>query len=274
MLLARAHLGARFLARRTRRDDGMTLVEMLVGISVATVVVLAGFMAADAARKLQHGTTMRIDTVNRGREGMERVTRAIRAQQCHGALRPMISASDNAMEFYASVAPQSTTPNAIQPVQRHRLEWIADTSATTKDIANSGQAVGDIWHTVWTGKTESNGSVTFLTAPTKGVVANDVERAPSRRNASVLAPIFQYYKYGNTTGSGRVDYNSPVPMVSGFAPAGDLPAIVLIEVNYRVWPRGTRISGRASDKQALNFYNTVSVRIADPTNPGGSPQCL
>lgn len=274
----RARRGAQRIGRQVRTDErGMTLIELLVGMVAAMVIILGGFAAVDAANRLTFGTQQRIEQISRGREAMERITRSIRSQQCFGSTRPMIYATDTAMEFYTSVTGFATTPGATQPIQRRRLEWIQDTGPGIKDISNGGVPVGDIYETVWTGyvTNAATGAIGFKATPdSKSIIANDVERAEDRRALAGTSrvPIFKYYKYSSTTGSGRVDYTAPVAMVSGKVPDADLPSLVVIEVGFKVVSRGTAVSGPS--RKAMNFYNTISVRIADPTNPGGSPQCL
>ena len=263
----------RRLARRVQEDErGMTLIELMVGISMGLVVTFAAFTAMDAATKMQTRTEMRIDTVNRGRNAVSEITAAIRAQQCYNGQRPMLWASDAGMEFYSSIAPRFAT--TFQPVEIHRIKWVANPSAP-KDIQNGSKPTGDIHEYVWRANTAGVLPSTS-TQPTSSVVlAEDVEQAPDRRNSAVLAPFFRYYKYSAATGSGRIDYTDPVDMttmqngVLSSAP-GDLNGIVLVEISFRSSQRKTN-TGKGA---AMNFYNTVSVRIADPTNPGGSPQCL
>lgn len=255
------------------RDDerGMTLIELMIGIGMGTVVMLAAYTAMDAANGMQTRTAMRVDSVNRGRGAMENITRAVRAQQCYNGTRPMLWASNDAMEFYSSIAPLAAT--TFQPVERHQIIWIAN-SATDKTYikTTTPTQIGDIWQYVWRLNPATN---TWSSTPTRKRIAEDVERAPDRRDKTKLAPFFRYYKYTAATGSGRIDYTDPVDMSATqngvpSAAGTDLAGIVLVEVSFRVTPRATATSKSAS----MNFYNTVSVRIADPTNPAGSPQCL
>ncbi len=260
--------------RRVRDDErGMTLIELMVGIGMGTVVMLAAYTAMDAANGMQTRTAMRIDSVNRGRNAMEDITRAVRAQQCYNSTRPMLWASDSGMEFYSSIAPLAAT--TFQPVERHQIFWSANPAsggAPTYLQTTTPTAVGDIWEWVWRLNPATN---TWSSQPVKRLIAEDVERAPDRRDGSKLAPFFRYYKYTAATGSGRIDYADPVDMTATqngvpSAPAADLSGIVLVEVSFRVSPRRTATAKSAP----MNFYNNISVRIADPTNPGGSPQCL
>lgn len=280
---------SRSAARTVRSDErGFSLVELLTGITIGVIVIFAAYTAIDAANKSQLRTAMRMEAINRGRNAMEVVTRSVRSQQCFNSVRPMLWASGTGMEFYASVAPQSTTANGKQPIERHRIEWKAAAAgdAAVRDIGDGKAPVGtygDITETVWRSTTNvTTGAVTFPTQPTyTNVIARGVSIAPDRRNAAVNAPFFRYFKYASTTGSGRVDLTAPVPMntstVTTYNPAGlpsasptDLAGIVLVEVSFQVVPRKTA----AVKSKSVNYYNTVSVRIADPTNPAGSPQCL
>lgn len=275
---------SRSLGRRVRDDDGgFTLVELLTGITIGVIMVFAAYAAVEAANKHQTRTTMRIEALNRGRTGMEVITRSIRSQQCFNSIRPMLWASGTGMEFYSSVAPQATTAPNTQPVERHRIEWKGTATGDIGDGSMAANTVGNITETVWRAKTDPvTGVVTWPTAPsTVNIIATGVQPAPDRRNGSVMAPIFRYFKYASTTGSGRVDLTAPVPTttstVTTYNPAGlpsasgsDLAGIVLVEVAFQVQPRKTRIA----KSKPVNLYNTVSVRIADPTNPAGSPQCL
>lgn len=262
-------LHLRRLARTIRDDErGMTLIEMMVGLALGTLITLAAYYAMDGASKNSNRTAMRIESIQRGRNAMEDITRAIRAQQCYNGTRPMLWAAGSALEFYSSIAPIAAT--TFQPVERHRIQWEAQPAKT--NLANGGKPIGDLKEYVWRLDPVTN---KWQTNPTVKLLGNDVEQAPSRRDATKLAPIFQYYKYDGGTGSGRVDLDSPVALTASqnglaSAPSGDLSGIVLVEISFRSTPRFLKVAKSGF----MNFYNTVSVRIADPTNPGGSPQCL
>lgn len=266
----------RRLGRRVRDDErGMTLIELMVGLGMGTVVMLAAYTAMDAANLMQTRTAMRIDAVSRGRNAMEDITRAVRSQQCFNGARPMLWASDGGLEFYSSVAPKATS--TFQPVERHQIKWEANPASDKTYITNgttpaTQKPLGDIREYTWRRDATSGA---WSANPVVKTLAEDVEQATDRRDSSKLVPFFRYYRYSAATGSGRVDYSDPVDMTvtqNGVpsAASGELAGIVLIEVSYAVTPRRTKSAKSAT----MNFYNTVSVRIADPTNPGGSPQCL
>jgi prepilin-type N-terminal cleavage/methylation domain-containing protein len=278
-------------------DDGFTLIELLTGLVIGTIIVAAAFAATIAANKSQTTTGMRIDATNRGRNAMEAITSSVRSQQCALGTRPMIWGSDNGMEFYASEGKALTSGASAgqQPIQRHRIEWIANAAGAKTDVTNNTTPLGDIVETTWTAA--ANVTPFVWGAPTTQVLAEDVERARDRRataaqqavplTAATSVPFFEYYKYAGAVGDGRIDYTSPVPMVATASSSvnplglpsiasGDLTGIVLIEVSFRVPLRknGSEGSSVTSTKGQMDFYNTISVRIADPNNPAGSPTCL
>lgn len=273
----------RFFSKQARRiraeDSGMTLVELMTTISLGMVITFAGYAAIEAATKMQTRTEMRVEAIGRGRNGMESIIAGIRAQQCNGADRPMLWASDTGMEFYSSIAPLNKV--GLQQVERRRLEWLPTATGDIGTGTDPANTYGDIWETVWR-QNPTTGAWPARTAPLrKAKIATGVKAAPDRRDPTKTAPIFRYFKYAATTGSGRIDVTAPVPMNSAGNPTyntsavksaaeTDLSGIVLVEVGYQVVPRRTRVVL----SKPINFYNTVSVRIADPTNPAGSPQCL
>jgi prepilin-type N-terminal cleavage/methylation domain-containing protein len=300
---------AQHLRRAHREDDGFTLVELMTAIVVGVVILAAAFGAATAAARLQNKTTNRIDAINRGRNGMEAITQAVRSQQCAFGTRPMLWASGNGMEFYGSATafnsstpkstPGVTSPGIVQPIQLIRIEWIQNTTAqqSASQISNNAHPTGDIVETVMTQNNPGYTPITY--SPTKLVrtLADDVEQAPDRNftvtrttpAASIpYVPFFQYYEYTNAVGDGEINYNNPIAMVASpistynplglpSAAAADLAGVVLVQVNFRSTPRQANSDGNSGVTSAtagVNFYNTISVRIADPSNPGGSPQCL
>lgn len=259
----------RRLATRTHRDErGMTLVELLVGITGALIVLTAGFTALTIADRIQVRTADRIDATQRGRLGMERITRGIRSQQCLTSdTAAMQWASDRGLQFYSSVTEART---GAQQVQRRRFEWVP-VSSTSRGFA-AGTDVGDVVETVWTASNDTP-PYTFPTSPTtRTIVATDVQQDGS-------TPMFRYFGY-ESGAVGRPSVN-PYPLVT-FSSAtlnpnnrpsvaeANLPRVVLVEIRFLARPR----RGETVRSLTVPFYNRVSVRTADPTDPMRSPLCL
>lgn len=274
-------------------DDGFTLVEMLVGIAAGMFVVMAAYAAMTAASVEQTRTAGRIEAAQRGRAAIDTITRDIRAQMClptqsgyNSAPQPaMITASGDVAQFYASVAPPAkgagsnppVTPGATAPPEMRRLEWVANGgSVTMNNQDSSALPIGHIDETVWRA-TNTTPPYSFPATPTKKMtIAKDVEH--SRDASGNVLPIFQYYGYNIVNGVGRP---SSTPLTSGGTPVAtaDLGKVVLVAINFSARPIGEKItsarSGTATRQTpVVPFYNKVSVRIADPTDPNVNPLCM
>lgn len=298
------------MRERLRRDDGMTLVELLVGMGAATVVVFAAYAAISAALNMQTRTIGRVDAAQRGRVAMETITRDIRAQMClpttagltSSSLPAMIWASGDGIQFYSSVAEASktSTPGDTQPPEMRRLEWIPENSTnavtgasnpTLNRTDSTAQPVGKIVESVYR-PDQAKPPYTFLNYPNKPyrrmTIATDVEKI--RRPDGTIVPIFQYYGYTVDGGIGRPS-KTPFPFTAAAADKyntdGDpsvastnLAAVVLVEIQFAARPYGqhvtdaNKVSTPTRPTSVVPFYNRVSVRTADPTDPGVSPLCL
>ena len=91
------HRLRRLATRAARGEEGMTLVEVLVGMSAAMVVIFAAYGAVAAATNMQTRTTNRVESAQRGRSAMETITRDIRAQMCVATQSGVNSAPTPAM---------------------------------------------------------------------------------------------------------------------------------------------------------------------------------
>ncbi len=291
---------------KLRRDDGMTLVEMLVGISVGVVVIFAAYLAMQAALQMQVRTAGRVDAAQRGRAAMETITRDIRAQMClptnsgytSASVPAMLWASGDALQFYSSVAPPAgtrssppATPGETQPPEMRRLEWIqTGTSLNARD--STAQPVGKIVETIWRPReARPPFTIPFPSYPNspyrKQTIATDVEHV--RTPAGVVLPIFRYYGYTVDGGVGRPS-STPLPLSNSTtdiynttgAPsvaANSRSAIVLIDIQFAARPYAqAATTGLATTPTrgtpVVHLFNRVSVRTADPTDPGVSPLCL
>jgi hypothetical protein len=254
-------------------DRGTTLVEVMVGLLAGMVVLMLAYGMWDGATRSQANTADRIDAVSRGRGAMERITRDIRSQQCLDSSTPaMVWAADLGMEFYSSVAEENL---GAQRIERRRLEWKKDPVQFT----DGGSEVGDIIETVWwTNQTAA--PFTFNVLKRKVTLAEDVQR-PLDKNGQPAA-IFQYFGYDESNLKVGRPNATPYPLVNstpngvntlgrGVATA-NLSHVVLVDVNFLARPR--RAKNSRKKVYPVNFFNRVSVRTADPSDPTRSPLCL
>ncbi|MDO9356949.1 MAG: hypothetical protein Q7T55_24850 [Solirubrobacteraceae bacterium] len=254
-------------------DRGTTLVEVMVGLLAGMVVLMLAYGMWDAATKSQANTADRIDANARGRVAMERITRDIRSQQCLDSATPaMIWAADLGMEFYSSVADENLKG---QRLERRRLEWVKD----PVQFKDGGGDVGDIVETVWwTNQTAA--PFTFNVLKRKVVLAEDVQRAVDK--AGLPIAIFQYYGYDPSNVQVGRPSATPYPLVTSTANAvntlgrgvstANISKVVIVDINYLSRPR--RAKNSRKKVYPVQFFNRVSVRTADPSDPTRSPLCI
>ncbi len=253
------------LRERLREERGMTLIELLVGITGALIVTGVAVAIIVTANNLQTRTTYRLEATNRGRVGMERITRSVRSQQCLDgptgvSAAAMRWAGDTGMEFYASVAPERL---GSQPLEIRRIEWVQSTDPEFKD---GGPPTGNILETLWRSANNVTAPDTNATPTSRNFIATSVQQPVV---GGVAQPIFKYYGYIPTT---QTPSSTPLAFSSLSTLAlnpnrrpsvseAERRGIILVEINYDSRPKRNKVAKSAT----VPFYNQVAVR---------SPLCM
>jgi Tfp pilus assembly protein PilW len=245
------------LRRRLRAEDGMSLPELLVAISMALIVSLATFSLIEFTMRRSAEVQGRVDATQRGRLTMDTITRQLRSEVCQPSGTPPIYSragnvtDNNNVTFFVDFTDGS---NTSVPVDMHTIAF---------DAANSRIVERD-----YTGTNGANSSIdpTYNAAPYRTTtLLSDVVPVDA------TTPVFRYFQYGATT-----PLTTPVV-------APSLGTIASIQINYRVLPSktaaqylnaGTSAQQRASLlRQSVVFQDLVTVREVDPNAATPSPQC-
>jgi hypothetical protein len=189
---------------RLSDESGFTLVELLSALVVGMIVIFAVFALLDTAVGLQAKTVDRIDTTDRGRLAIDRLSQGFASRICLGTEPSLVEADDTHAEFYASLAPENSAVRLT--VQRRR-------------VAISGTSIRE---EVWTSSPPLG--------PPNLPPANTTTPQRSREIATGITqtgttPIFRYYAKNPATGLPTVLLATPL------APA-DLGSAVLIDVTF------------------------------------------
>jgi prepilin-type N-terminal cleavage/methylation domain-containing protein len=221
-----------------RREDGMTLPEVLIAIIIAVVVSLAAFSLIEVVMRRTADTTGRVEASQRGRAAMDTITRQLRSQVCLSTnVPPMAVASDNSVSFYVDLS----NPTANANPELHTLVY--DPTARTiteKDFVGTGAAP----------------SITYPTTPTRTkLLAENVVPQTG-------VPIFTYYAY-NTATPPRPDTVLATPLSTA-----NLGLVARIDIAFRTLiPRANYTRG------SIVLQDEVYVRAADPNDPAPTPTC-
>jgi Tfp pilus assembly protein PilV len=221
---------------RLAREDGFSLVEILVALPISIVILMAIFTMMNVSIRQSGAVTDRVDAVQRGRTAMERVTRVMRSQVCPATTGAAFTSADSSsMTLYADMTGGASNP------QRHTITFNSNASTLTEDIyAGTGTWPDLAFPNTPTQTRQLLANVT----PVNGV------------------PVFRYYSYD---ANGAV---STTPMTVPVTQA-QLPRIVYVEVNFVANPMRTSTSPKNT-----TFMGGATVRTADPTKPTENARCL
>jgi Tfp pilus assembly protein PilW len=228
-----------------RGEEGFTLPELLVGIIIGMIVLLAALTLLDNTVSISSNVGKRVDATQRGRTALDRITRDLNSMVClpgSTTLDALISGSDTSVDMYADLGNGSTS----QPPQRRTITY----SSTTRRITES----------VYT-PTGSAGSYVFPTSPTATrTLLSDVVQDGT-------TPIFTYYPVDPTP-----DDNVPpsaLSTASGALSATDLDNVAQIRVTFKALP-----SNRTTPKPGDAVMQDDVYRTAvDPNSADTTAQC-
>jgi type II secretory pathway pseudopilin PulG len=228
------------------QQSGTTLIELMVGMSIALVVTFASFAVLGRATTASNEIADRQDAIQRGRQAMELMTRQLRSQVCLGETAEPISYGDaTTITFYADLSDGS------EPVTRRTLRF----------TPASGSRPGQIREDVFAGAGQYP-DLEFGATPTTSRVL--IGGAQPVESADQPQPIFRYFAFqpGSPTGDLQA---LPTPL----SPE-DASRTVMVRIEFVSMPE----RARPQDADATTLQDSVYVRLADPTQPLEGPRCI
>lgn len=230
---------------RLRNDDGFSLIELLVAMSVGTVVVLAAFTVLDMSISTQSSATDRIETVQRGRQTMNEMSRVIRSHTCLGDNKPgIVEATATSLRLHSAIGPERLVPG-FQRIHDRRIVY--DSSARTITLQQYDGTDASTPQTV-----------TFSGTVSSSRVIGDQIRLDGS------TPFFRYYTFQGDPAAATLQLNPGVGALS----ETDRRKVVRIEVRYLVRTRDNEASTRYS-----LFTNSFWIRSADPAVSAAGGGC-
>ena len=240
-------------ASRLRAEEGFTLVELLAGMAIAMVILLAAFDLLDTTVSVTAKTQARTEATARGRQALDTMERSLRSEVCLDKDQPIVDAKwtsgTQTVTFYADFS----DGGGAAPPQRHVLAY--DGSA------------GTITETVYTGVYQGTGNppaAVYNTPPEVTTLATDVApNADFAPDASGRRPVFRFYKF---------DGGTPPKFVGPLAlplTASDSSAITKVAIAFSI----RRQDAPASEEPLATLQDDVYVRSANPNLTSPTPSC-
>lgn len=220
------------------REDGSTLIELLVGASLALVILTAALTTLMDAFSVNGQVADRIDSLQRARVAMDTMTRELRSSVCPDPLTSsLVSGTDNSATFFVDLSDGS------KPPAKHTLTFnpVART-ITESRYDGTGFAPATTWPATPTA--------------TRVLIGNLV--------ATGTDPVFRFTAFDTAT--------PPRPTVVLATP---LTTATVGQVSRITIAFTARPTGRSTTSaQSTPLLDEVDLRSADPNQPRPTPQCV
>ena len=221
---------------------GFTLIELVVGMALAMIVLMAAFTVIDRSFLTNKAINDRQDSLQRGRVVLEQITRQLRSMVCVSTTNAVTAASDSSVSFYTYLGDPT---NAAQ--QNH--EW--------HTITMSGSTITEKDYKV----TATSPSITVASSPYRTLNLTNVALATDPSDGSTI-PLFRYYKYDpSQKGTGALlKLTTPVS-------TSDQGLLADIKISFVVRPTGRT----TNTPQMTTYADDVLWRSPDPDSPATVP---
>jgi len=228
--------------RRLRGEAGFTLPELLTTMWIAGVIMLAAFALVDFVMKRTAEAEQRVEATQRGRTGMDMITRQLRSQVCLNATPPISEGTNDSITFYTDLG--DSTASSLP--ERHTLTFVP------------GTPTGQITETVE--KPNATNPVTWKT-PTTRVLLTGITRDTDALGNTI--PVFQYRGFDNTVTPVQISTNNlAVPLKA----TGNAARVAMVKITFRSVARRTPRS-----EVSFSIADDVYSRVINPNPPEQAP---
>jgi prepilin-type N-terminal cleavage/methylation domain-containing protein len=219
------------MSRRLRSEGGFTLPELLTTMWIAGVIMLAAFALVDFVMKRTAEAEQRVEATQRGRTGMDMITRQLRSQVCLNVAPPIVQGTADSIQFYTDLGDSS----ASSLPERHTM-----TEAVEKPNATN--------------------PVTWK-APTTKIMISGITRDTDAAGNPI--PIFQYRGFDNTQTPVQISTaNLAVPLQA----TGNAGKVAVVKIAFRSVARRTPRS-----QVSFAIADDVYSRVINPNPPDQAP---
>jgi prepilin-type N-terminal cleavage/methylation domain-containing protein len=227
---------------RLADESGFTLIELLVTILIGTVVFSAALGLTEVSGRSTSRTTDRVETAQRARIAMDRMTRELRSQVClDSTTYPIVSGDGSSVTFYTDF-----DNNPVYKPQKRQLTYVSTGS-------------GKITESQWDATTTSGPPWTFSSTVSRTfTVATNVGQIGS-------TPIFRYYNPAGTQLSVPLStaITSPIP-------SNSVARVSMLEVAFQMAPS----SGNPDPLRRADRDTRVTVRAQTADTTDADPNRL
>ena len=233
---------------RLRRDDGFTIPELLITVSMSMVIALAAVALLETAMKRTGETQARVEATQRGRQALDVMTRQMRSQVCLTATVPaMVKASPLEAVFYVDLS------DGTKPIAERVEKRVLTYDATQRRIVEQVFVA-----------TPGKSPTEFPATATRQKVLLE-NAAPGVWEDGKADTMFRYYAFSKGTPPA-----ADVELVNPTATT-DLGRIALIKLGFK--SLAGKQTGADAPRGSMELHDQVYLRAADPNDPAPYPTC-
>jgi prepilin-type N-terminal cleavage/methylation domain-containing protein len=226
--------------RRLRGEAGFTLPELLTTMWIAGVIMLAAFALVDFVMKRTAEAELRVEATQRGRTGMDLLTRQLRSQVClNSATPPIVDGDANSVTFYTDLG--DSTASSLP--ERHVLTYNQPVPTQTG------------WITESVSKPNATNPVTWKPATTRTLISGITRDGATQ--------VFDYWGFdGTKTPPTLTNHFTALPLKAN----GTNGKVAMIRITFRSIARRTTRS-----EVSLGIADDVYARVVNPNPPEPAP---
>jgi prepilin-type N-terminal cleavage/methylation domain-containing protein len=234
---------------RLRAQDGFTVMEMVVAMTIGLIVLSATFTLLDSTVRLNNGVARKTDAMQRGRQAMDTITQQLRSQVC--------------LDWSHSAVIQGSTADTIT--------FYDDFSEDGKKLVKRTLTFDTTKNQIRSARFEPPAGVSPLLDTSFPVTAtgtqNVLENVRRQTDPKTKAPVpfLQYYAYP-TPGAGELQADQVLTPPLTKAQAA---RVARIEVSFLALPTRT-----TDPTKGVNLTDQVMARHADPNLTVPDPNCI
>jgi type II secretory pathway pseudopilin PulG len=249
--------------RRLGAEDGFTMMELLVGMSVGMIVLFALYNLLDSVAPATSRVQDRVDAQSRGRAAMEQMAQLLRTTVCvqngvdvndNATFWSPYNFADSSVTFYTYTIDQAHVADVASGKFEPQKRTFTYANGTITETTVQGTYPAGAYTPTW----DTANTVTRT-------VAANVQPIAGR-------PIFTYKGYSGTPAT----LNTITPANDGTGTVrvldADLPKIARIDIAFRALPA----SGR-NPAAGASFENSIDTRpavdLSNDISANRGPQC-
>lgn len=260
-----------------RDDRGLTLIELLVSMLMATIVIGALFTILQIATEQTTLVSDRVQTNQLGRTAMTRIVDELHSACLAAGFAPIqANSSENELIFKNAYSSEAVIPNAKEAKTagtgafEHQIVWSPSAKTLTDYTYKSTSGEGSEFKFPEITSNHSNAT------PTTGVLLASNVTQTEEKNAkgeTVKVPIFKYYTYYKESTSSSTTPDGTLNLVTEYLPLkaeketspaaekeNSANQVASVLISFRQAP----IDGKVERDQYTDFSNQVTLALSAP----------